>query len=92
VQAALDREPLAGPAQWQPGQLIAVGRSLLGLAPIRPLGLANAAVKEVAIRPHFDQSAPPMDDGFLTWAKSCPEYAAFIEPRAIYIRVCWKGW
>ena len=36
VQAALDREPLAAPAQWQPGQLVAVGRSLLGLAYYRP--------------------------------------------------------
>ena len=36
VEAALDREPLTAAAQWQPGQLIAVGRSLLGLAHYRP--------------------------------------------------------
>jgi S-DNA-T family DNA segregation ATPase FtsK/SpoIIIE len=36
VEAALDRDPLAAAAQWQPGQLISVGRSLIGLAHYRP--------------------------------------------------------
>ena len=36
VQATLDREPLTVPAQWHPGQIIAVGSSLLGLAPYEP--------------------------------------------------------
>ena len=36
VRAALDREPLATAAQWRPGQIVAVGRSLLGLAHYEP--------------------------------------------------------
>jgi len=36
VRATLDREPLQAAAQWQPGQQIAVGGSLLGLAPYEP--------------------------------------------------------
>jgi DNA segregation ATPase FtsK/SpoIIIE, S-DNA-T family len=36
VQAALDREPLTAAAQWEPGQQIAVGSTLLGLAPYEP--------------------------------------------------------
>ena len=36
VAAALDGEPLAGPARWRPGQQVAVGDTLLGLAPYAP--------------------------------------------------------
>jgi DNA segregation ATPase FtsK/SpoIIIE, S-DNA-T family len=36
VWAALDREPLTTHTQWQPGQQLAVGGSLLGLAPYEP--------------------------------------------------------
>ena len=36
VRAAVDREPLAAAAQWQPGQVITIGRSLLGLARYQP--------------------------------------------------------
>jgi DNA segregation ATPase FtsK/SpoIIIE, S-DNA-T family len=56
VQAALDREPLAAPAQWQPGQLIAVGRSLLGLAHYRP---PDAALHPSADGAGLDFNRPP---------------------------------
>ncbi len=36
VQATLDREPLLGTVPWPPGQLIAVGSTLLGVAPYEP--------------------------------------------------------
>jgi S-DNA-T family DNA segregation ATPase FtsK/SpoIIIE len=36
VQATLDREPLTAAVQWRPGQQIAVGGTLLGLAPYEP--------------------------------------------------------
>jgi S-DNA-T family DNA segregation ATPase FtsK/SpoIIIE len=36
VAVTLDREPLTGPAMWLPGQQIAVGNTLLGLAPYEP--------------------------------------------------------
>jgi DNA segregation ATPase FtsK/SpoIIIE, S-DNA-T family len=36
VQATLDREPLTAPMPWRPGQAIAIGNSLLGLAPCQP--------------------------------------------------------
>jgi DNA segregation ATPase FtsK/SpoIIIE, S-DNA-T family len=36
VQAMLDREPLTAAARWEPGQQIAVGSTLLGLAPYEP--------------------------------------------------------
>src|SRR5579875_3752066 len=36
VQATVDSEPLTAPALWQPGQQIAVGATLLGLAPYEP--------------------------------------------------------
>ena len=36
VRAALEGEPLTAPVQWQPGQQIAVGTTLLGLAPYEP--------------------------------------------------------
>ncbi|HEY7262383.1 MAG TPA: FtsK/SpoIIIE domain-containing protein [Trebonia sp.] len=36
TQATLDGEPLTAAAQWQPGQQIAVGATLLGLAPYEP--------------------------------------------------------
>jgi DNA segregation ATPase FtsK/SpoIIIE, S-DNA-T family len=36
VQATVDREPLAGTVPWRPGQLIAVGDTLFGIAPYEP--------------------------------------------------------
>jgi S-DNA-T family DNA segregation ATPase FtsK/SpoIIIE len=36
VTATLDHEPLAAPARWQPGQQIAIGSTLLGLALYTP--------------------------------------------------------
>jgi len=36
VRATLDREPLEVAAQWRPGQQLAVGGTLLGLAPYEP--------------------------------------------------------
>jgi DNA segregation ATPase FtsK/SpoIIIE, S-DNA-T family len=48
VGAAVDREPLAAPAQWQPGQTLAIGNSLLGLAPYEP--------PDAALRPSLDGS------------------------------------
>ena len=36
AQVTLEGEPLSAPGQWQPGQQIAVGATLLGLAPYEP--------------------------------------------------------
>jgi DNA segregation ATPase FtsK/SpoIIIE, S-DNA-T family len=36
VRAELEGEPLTAPGQWEPGQQIAVGATLLGLAPYEP--------------------------------------------------------
>jgi S-DNA-T family DNA segregation ATPase FtsK/SpoIIIE len=56
VRAALDREPLAAAAQWQPGQVIAVGRSLLGLAQYTP---PDAALRRSADGSGIDFNRPP---------------------------------
>ena len=56
VPAALDREPLFAAAQWQPGQLVAVGRSLLGLACYRP---PDAALHPSADGSGIDFNRPP---------------------------------
>jgi S-DNA-T family DNA segregation ATPase FtsK/SpoIIIE len=56
VQAALDREPLSAAAEWEPGQLVAVGRSLLGLAPYRP---PDAALRPSADGAGIDFNRPP---------------------------------
>ena len=56
VQAALDREPLSAAAQWQPGQFVAVGRSLLGLARYRP---PDAALHPSADGAGIDFNRPP---------------------------------
>jgi S-DNA-T family DNA segregation ATPase FtsK/SpoIIIE len=56
VETALDREPLAAPAQWEPGQLIAVGRTLLGLAYYRP---PDAALHPSADGSGLDFNRPP---------------------------------
>ena len=56
VEAALDREPLAAAAQWRPGQLVAVGRSLLGLAYYRP---PDAALHPSADGAGLDFNRPP---------------------------------
>ena len=36
AQATLDREPLTAAAQWRPGQQIAIGGTMFGLAPYEP--------------------------------------------------------
>ncbi len=56
IRAALDREPLAGGAQWHPGQVIAVGRSLLGLARYQP---PDAALHPSADGLGLDFNRPP---------------------------------
>jgi DNA segregation ATPase FtsK/SpoIIIE, S-DNA-T family len=56
VGAALDREPLAAAAQWRPGQIIAVGRSLLGLAHYKP---PDAALRPSADGSGIDFNRPP---------------------------------
>ena len=54
--AAVDREPLAAPAQWQPGQTLAVGHSLLGLAPYAP---PDAALRSSPDYSGLDFNRPP---------------------------------
>jgi S-DNA-T family DNA segregation ATPase FtsK/SpoIIIE len=56
VRAALDREPLAAAAQWRPGQIITVGRSLLGLAQYEP---PDAALHRSADGSGIDFNRPP---------------------------------
>ena len=56
VRAALDREPLAAAAEWQPGQIITVGRSLLGLAHYE---LPDAALRPSADGSGVDFNRPP---------------------------------
>ena len=56
VEAALDREPLTAAAQWRPGQLVAVGRSLLGLAYYQP---PDAALHPSADGAGLDFNRPP---------------------------------
>jgi DNA segregation ATPase FtsK/SpoIIIE, S-DNA-T family len=56
VEAAVDRKPLTVPAQWHPGQTIAVGNSLLGLAPYEP---PDAALRPSADGSGVDFNRPP---------------------------------
>jgi S-DNA-T family DNA segregation ATPase FtsK/SpoIIIE len=56
ARAALDREPLAVAAQWQPGQVVTVGRSLLGLAHYEP---PDAALHRSADGGGVDFNRPP---------------------------------
>ena len=56
ARAALDREPLAAAAQWQPGQIVTVGRSLLGLAHYEP---PDAALHRSADGCGADFNRPP---------------------------------
>jgi S-DNA-T family DNA segregation ATPase FtsK/SpoIIIE len=56
VRAAVDREPLAAAARWQPGQLISVGRSLLGVAYYQP---PDAALHPSADGSGIDFNRPP---------------------------------
>jgi S-DNA-T family DNA segregation ATPase FtsK/SpoIIIE len=56
VPAALDREQLTGPAQWQPGQQLAIGGSLLGLARYEP---PDAALHPSADGSGLDFNRPP---------------------------------
>ena len=56
VPAALGREPLAAAAQWQPGQIVTVGHSLLGLALYEP---PDAALHRSADGSGTDFNRPP---------------------------------
>jgi S-DNA-T family DNA segregation ATPase FtsK/SpoIIIE len=56
VRATLDREPLTAPAQWRPGQQIAVGNTLLGLAPYE---LPDAALQPSKDGSGVDFNRPP---------------------------------
>ena len=56
VRAALDREPLVAAAEWRPGQIVAVGRSLLGVAHYEP---PDAALRPAADGSSIDFNRPP---------------------------------
>ena len=56
ARAALDREPLAAAAQWQPGHIVTVGRSLLSLAHYEP---PDAALHQSADGSGIDFNRPP---------------------------------
>ncbi len=56
VQVTLDREPLSARAQWQPGHQIAVGSSVLGLAPYEP---PDAALHPAPDGSGVDFNRPP---------------------------------
>jgi S-DNA-T family DNA segregation ATPase FtsK/SpoIIIE len=56
VQATLDREPLTAAAQWRPGQQIAVGGTMLGLAPYEP---PDAALHPSSDGGGIDFNRPP---------------------------------
>ncbi|HEX4091256.1 MAG TPA: FtsK/SpoIIIE domain-containing protein [Trebonia sp.] len=56
VQVTLDREPLAVAAQWRPGQQIALGGSMLGLAPYEP---PDAALHPSSDGGGIDFNRPP---------------------------------
>ena len=56
VQATLDREPLAGTVPWRPGQHIAVGDTLLGIAPYEP---PDAALHPGEDGARIDFNRPP---------------------------------
>jgi len=56
VRATLDREPLTAAAQWRPGQQIAVGGTMLGLAPYEP---PDAALHPSSDGGGIDFNRPP---------------------------------
>ena len=56
VQATLDREPLTAAAQWRPGQQIAVGGTMLGLAAYEP---PDAALHPSSDGGGIDFNRPP---------------------------------
>ena len=56
VQATLDREPLTAAAQWRPGQQIAIGGTMLGLAPYEP---PDAALHPSSDGGGIDFNRPP---------------------------------
>jgi DNA segregation ATPase FtsK/SpoIIIE, S-DNA-T family len=56
VRATLEGEPLGAPVQWQPGQQIAVGATLLGLAPYEP---PDAALQPSEDGTGIDFNRPP---------------------------------
>ncbi len=56
VPATLDREPLAGPVPWQPGQQLAIGQSMLELAPYEA---PDAALHRSVDQGTLDFNRPP---------------------------------
>jgi S-DNA-T family DNA segregation ATPase FtsK/SpoIIIE len=56
VPVTLDRAPLAAPAQWLPGQQLAIGETLLTLAPYQP---PDAALTRSADGTGIDFNRPP---------------------------------
>jgi S-DNA-T family DNA segregation ATPase FtsK/SpoIIIE len=56
VRASLERRPLEAAAQWEPGQVITVGRTLLGLARYQP---PDAALRPSADGLGLDFNRPP---------------------------------
>jgi len=56
AQVTLEGEPLSAPVQWQPGQQIAVGATLLGLAPYEP---PDAALRPSEDGAGIDFNRPP---------------------------------
>ena len=56
VEASMDREPLTGPVAWPPGKQIAVGRTLIALAPYEP---PDAALHPSADGAGIDFNRPP---------------------------------
>src|SRR5215472_12639487 len=56
VAATLDRAPLTGPADWQPGMQLAIGGSLLDLGPYEP---PDAALQPSEDGAGFDFNRPP---------------------------------
>jgi DNA segregation ATPase FtsK/SpoIIIE, S-DNA-T family len=58
--ATVDRLPLGAPAPWRPGQRIAVGGTLLGLAPYAP---PDAALRPSPDGAGLDFSRPPRTPG-----------------------------
>jgi S-DNA-T family DNA segregation ATPase FtsK/SpoIIIE len=56
VQATIEGEPLGGPVAWQPGQQLAIGATLLGLAPYEP---PDAALNPSEDGTGIDFNRPP---------------------------------
>ena len=73
VPATIDREPITGPMPWAAGQQIAIGNTLIGLAPYEPPDAAlhpsddgaginfNRPPRLLPAPGHQVQAAPPPD-------------------------------